>query len=274
MTILAVDPAPAPVVVPAPAPADWRASLPEELKGEKSISSFKDVTELAKSHVEAQRMLGGSIRLPSEKDSPEERQKKLDDIYGKLGRPATAADYGIGEPEGLPEGLPWDMNVQTEFLGQAHKLGLTKDQALGVLEWYGERYTTAALQGRKSEADAVETMRKEWGGATERNIELARRVIGTMGGEKAKEVLNRTGLGNEPDMIRLFARVGKLLAEAQLISGDVEGIPTVDDAKKKIAVVLADPKHLYHPSFAGKPGHAEAVEEMRKLHELAYPSMA
>jgi len=65
----------------------WIASLPTELQSEKSLQSFKDLPALAKSYVEAQKMIGGSIRLPKPDAPPEEREKVIGDIYTKLGRP-------------------------------------------------------------------------------------------------------------------------------------------------------------------------------------------
>ena len=60
--------------------SNWRDSLAEDLRSEPSLKDFKDINSLAKSHVSAQKMLGGSIRIPGEDASDEARQE----FYSKL----------------------------------------------------------------------------------------------------------------------------------------------------------------------------------------------
>ena len=61
---------------------DWFASIPQEFQSEKSIQSFKGkpIGDVVKSFVEAQKLVGGSIRLPKPDAAAEERKKFLDDI--------------------------------------------------------------------------------------------------------------------------------------------------------------------------------------------------
>ena len=46
--------------------ADWRASLPEDIRGAKALESVKDVDSLAKQFLDAQSHIGNSIRITSE----------------------------------------------------------------------------------------------------------------------------------------------------------------------------------------------------------------
>jgi hypothetical protein len=55
-------------------------SLPEDLRSEPSLADFKDLSGLAKSYVSAQKMLGSSVRIPTEEASPEAREE----FYSKL----------------------------------------------------------------------------------------------------------------------------------------------------------------------------------------------
>jgi hypothetical protein len=74
--------------------------IPEELREHPSLSPIKDVGNLARSYVNAQRLIG-SDKIPLPKNPTDE---DLDNIYSKLGRPET--------PEGYE--LPVDGNVITE----------------------------------------------------------------------------------------------------------------------------------------------------------------
>src|SRR5207245_11223293 len=83
---------------------DWRASAgiaaDDPIGKEKSLETVKDVPSLVKGFVEAQKMIGGSIRLPNDKMKPEEAEKAWGDIYAKLGRPENADKY---DTKVLPE---------------------------------------------------------------------------------------------------------------------------------------------------------------------------
>jgi len=250
----------------------WRLQIPDDIRGEKSLAQIKDIATLAKGYVEAQKSFGSRIPIPTESDTPQERDRKLNEAWGKLGRPPTPEDYGIGEPQ-LAEDVPWNMDVQREFLGQAHTLGLSKDQAEGVLEWYVDQVSQASLHSKQESGKVEETLRSEWGRAYDRNKAFAQRAVEAIGGPKLKEYFNASGRGNDIELVKAFSRMGKMLAEAQMISGRVEGVLGPEEAKKKINSIQANPEHPYHIKFKGAPAHEEAVKEMQELFQLAYPHM-
>ncbi len=52
------------------------------------------------------------------------------------------------------------------------------------------------------------------------HAELARRALNEFGSESLTEGLKSTGYGNHPELIKFFAKVGKLIADDQIITGD------------------------------------------------------
>jgi hypothetical protein len=248
----------------------WRLQLPDELRQEKSLAQVKDIASLARGYVEAQKSFGSRVPFPTDKDTPEERERKMQDIWTKMGRPAKPDQYGIEAPSGLPEGMPWDADGQREFLGHAHQLGLTKDQALGVLDWYADRTSQVYMATRQESNVIEEKLREEWGRAYDRNIAFAQRAVEALGGPGLKEELNKTGMGNNPKLIKTFAKAGKLLAEAQMISGRVEGVLDPQEAIRQINAIQTNREHAYHQR--NNPGHEEAVKHMKALFELGYPT--
>ena len=106
---------------------DFLNMIPEELRGHPSISPIKDVENLARSYVNAQRLIGADkIPLPA---NPTEED--LDRVYSRLGRPESPDNYDIAA----------DGNIVTEEVASsykdiAHKLRLTPEQASGVLDYY------------------------------------------------------------------------------------------------------------------------------------------
>jgi hypothetical protein len=62
---------------------------------------------------------------------------------------------------------------------------------------------------------AEESMRAEWKGDYDKNIDLAKRALKTLGGDDLKKLLDKSGLGNNPAMIRMFFEAGKKIGAAR-----------------------------------------------------------
>ena len=106
---------------------DFLSTIPEDLRDHPSLGPIKDVENLARSYVNAQRLIGAD-KLPMPVNPTTE---DLDNIYSRLGRPESAEGYEIAV----------DGNIVTEEVAKsyadvAHNLRLTPDQANGVLEYY------------------------------------------------------------------------------------------------------------------------------------------
>lgn len=260
MTIEA-DNAPAPAVdTQTPDVSDWRSSLPEDLKQEKSLASFKDVATLAKSYVHAQKSLGSRIPLPDPNNV-----EAMNEIYTKLGRPESPDKYQIERREGLD----YNEAVEQKMLEQAHRLGLNNAQASELVNWATEDHIASINALREG---AEKALKQEWGTAYDKNVAVAQRGLREFADDELIDLINSTGLGNHPALIRMAHKIGAALSEDSAIGEGATGnVMTPADAKAKIGQIMADPKHLYHAQHAGQPGHKEAVEEMQRLFQMAHP---
>ena len=63
------------------------------------------------------------------------------------------------------------------------------------------------------------------------NLAVARKALETFGTPELKALLNESGLGNHPEVIRFFYRSGKAISEDRVIRGGAAGQPT-DPAKR------------------------------------------
>ena len=157
--------------------------------------------------------------------------------------PAKAGDGGQApgdqaKPQGapekyefkLPEGIQLDANGTTAFSEVAKELNLTQEAAQKVLDKMGP-----VIAGRHAEvltqakAQWVEGARgdKEFGGdkLTE-NLAVAKRALDTFGTPELRTLLNESGLGNHPEIIRAFFRAGKAISEDKFVpagSGSPKG---------------------------------------------------
>lgn len=247
---------------PAPdTPESFLSSLPPDLQTHKSLQKFRDVASLAKSYVELEKKLGQRIPLP-DPSSPE----AVEEIYAKLGRPDTPEGYQFH----LPDEVPWDAETQTAYTQVAHRLGLTSAQAQGLMDWYIDLYQQHLAKVEEDSFTTVEALKKEWGGRFEQNLALAQRAFDLLRRDDPElvDLVDLTGLGNRPSVLRFFATVGRLLAEHGQVPGHVAGVLSPEDAKAKIAEIRGDPKHP--ANLPSHPKHQEALAELRTLYQVAY----
>ena len=141
------------------------SSMPEGLRDEPSLQTFDSVDKLAKSYVNAVKMIGGNpdnlVSLPQEGES-------WDEIYNKLGRPEQANDYDFGED---------DEGVLDDFKEFAHQNNLTQDQADNLLCLFSELEEEEAKNEEQAMEDLkVETtigLQRDWGKNYDGNLDYA-----------------------------------------------------------------------------------------------------
>lgn len=249
------------------APADWRVGLDAVLAKDPSLAAIKDIPSLAKGYVEAQKFVGGSIRLPKADAKPEDAEKAWNDIYGKLGRPEAPDKYEIKVDPKL-ERLFAEGDLKS-FREAAHKMGLTQKQVNDLMTW--EQGRVGANQAALSEMrQSTETeLKNEWGAAFDRNLGLAARAVIESGGKDLLKFLDDTGLGNHPALIKAFAKMGQILADEGYMEGDIAGTSAPSEARDRIESILSDKSSPYWD--ASNPGHKAALAEMQGLYQIAYP---
>tara|TARA_R110002110_G_scaffold395613_1_gene610217 strand:- start:369 stop:1184 length:816 start_codon:yes stop_codon:yes gene_type:complete len=252
---------------------DWKASIPEDIRNEPSLADIQDVVGLAKSYVHSQRMIGSDkVSIPSREASQEE----LDTFYNKLGRPDSAEGYEA-PTENMPD-IPFNSELQSQFFEEAHRIGLNKQQAGALVRWQAEQANNSIEFGnQQAEASlekAQDTMRKEFGKAYGDKMEMAKNAALEFGGEDLVALLDKTGLGNEPAVIKAFANIGKAIMNDEVIGGGGRQgfMMSPAEAKSQITNMKRDPNFMAAYQDQGHVTHKESVAEMAKLYELAYPS--
>lgn len=133
-----------------------------------------------------------------------------------------------------PEGKEYDPQVLESFSGAAKAAGLTQDAAQKLIE-------TMAPAIASRQADQVQAINQGWteasstdkefgGEKLKENLGVARRALDTfdpvpMGTDgkpsttPLRTLLDSTGLGNHPEVIRLLYRAGKAISEDTFVGG-------------------------------------------------------
>ena len=115
--------------------------------------------------------------------------------------------------------------------------------------------------------EAETQLKKDFGAAYDQRVELAKTTIRSFADEDAIEALEE-GLGNDPRMVKLFAKIGEAISEDKLKGSKPIYTPT--EAQSEIDSIMGNPDHPYHKK--DHPGHAAAVEKMKLLYSQVYPA--
>lgn len=157
----------------------------------------------------------------------EVRRSKLTDEERKAEDDAKAADTVPEEYSDftMPEGMPADEQQLNDFKPLAKEMGLSQAKAQQLIDLYADKVLPAMGQ---RQADAWQQTLDGWVQEAKSDKEIggdnfdvalsdAQRVINTLGTPELKGVLDRYGLGNNPELIRVFSRVAPQLREDSMI---------------------------------------------------------
>lgn len=266
-------PAPEPVITPAPSPApisqSWRDQLPEDIRTSPSLSKFETQEGLAKSYINLEKMLGqDKVVIPKEGD-----QAGWEAAYKALGRPDDPKAYGFQKPAELPAGLEYSEEQDMRLASVAHKAGLNKQQAALVREEFikfmGEGATAQSEAVEISRATQESQLKTEWGRAFDQNIKEAKVAIREYTDDSFIAMLEQTGLGNHPAMVKAFHTIArKTMGDDKLIGAGQQRENTPADLDKGIADYRQ--QHSAALFDASHPDHKLRTQEYTRLFELRH----
>lgn len=172
---------------------------------------------------------GDKPQLGTEGDKPQEDKPADGD------KPAEDKEQ---KPEGAPEkyeftaaeGVELDTEAMKDFEPVARDLNLTNEQAQKLVDAYPK--ILAGVQQRQ--ADAWQAQTEQWatdvkadkeigGDKLTGNLSAAQRALDQFGTPELKEYLNTTGLGNHPDLVKTFVKIGKAMSEDGMVDGSNQG---------------------------------------------------
>lgn len=129
------------------------------------------------------------------------------------------------------EGQELDTAALEQFEPIARELNLTNEQAQKMVDLYGTKIMPMV---QKQQAEAWQAQTEEWaatvkadkeigGDKLTANLGVAQRALDTFGTPALKEYLNGTGLGNHPELVKAFVKVGKAMSEDGVVTGKESG---------------------------------------------------
>lgn len=161
------------------------------------------------------------------------------DSAGNQGEQGKTDAKAEGAPEAyefkVPEGVAFDDAGLEAFGKFAKEADLPQDKAQALLEKLApamQERAKAAVESTKAQWQESSRTDKEFGGdkLTE-NLAVAKRALDTFGSPELRTLLNESGLGNHPEIIRAFYRAGKAISEDRVVNG-AGGEAPIDPAKR------------------------------------------
>lgn len=133
----------------------------------------------------------------------------------------------------MPDGVELDKAAADEFAAIAKELKLdqpTAQKVADVAAKMAQRQTEKHAEVVSQWAQTVKTDKEIGGDNLEQNLATARKAMDTFGSPALKALMDSTGLGNHPEVIRAFVKAGKAISEDGFVKGAQPGVQT-DPAK-------------------------------------------
>jgi hypothetical protein len=244
----------------------WKEAISEDLRNDPNISKFTELEALAKSYVNATRMIGqDKVAVPNNNST----EDQWNEVYNKLGRPESPDKYQLDAKSDV---VPLDESAIKSFAENAHQLGLNNKQAQGILEFYKNSMEGSAQQNQvdmeTAQANAEQELRKEWGRAYEDNIKKAGAVAKANMDANILDMQLKDGtrLGDHPAIIKGFANIANLMSEDKLVSTESENVSQGIDYDAEISKIVNDRDGPYWNK--AHPDHDKIVQKVFNLRTM------
>ena len=249
----------------------WTESLPDDLRANPSLADIPDVPTLAKRLIDPKAFVGANkLEAPSDKWD----ENKWNDFYSKVGRPESPDKYKPAEVE-LPEGFNLDESTMKSASEHLHKLGLTQKQFEGATQWFLEhqknQHVSTHQSSEQARVAAENALKDEWKDKFDANMDLAATAIREFAGQDFFDYMDKSGLGNRPEIMKAFAKIGsQLLEDSHRGQGSGLGVKDSTYAAEEISSLKRDEDFMKALFKREHPGHDGAVHKWSELHKRAY----
>ena len=244
----------------------WKESISETYRNDPSIEKFTEIDALAKSYINATKMIGQDKLVIPNNNSTEEH---WDEVYTKLGRPESADKYTL---DAKSEVVNFDDNAIKSFAEQSHKLGLNNKQAQGILEFYKNNMEGTAQQAKidteTAQAQAEQQLRQEWGRDFDGKVKQAGALAKANINPEVLDMTlqNGTRLGDHPEIIKGFAKIAGMMQEDKIVATESENAQSVSNIEEEIASMVNDRNSPYWNKQ--HPDHDKMVQQVYTLREM------
>jgi len=182
----------------------------DEYKEVVAKKGWKAPTDALKSYVELEKTFSGRVKMPT----PESSAEEIRQFYQKTGCPENPDGYEIQVPEEVA--ALRDEAAESELRKVAHEMDVSKQAFEAIV---GKYYGQMANQMVQSRVQGETALKEEFGDKYDENVKIAQRFAGNCS-EEFRELMEKTGMGNNPIIIKEFINLGKKTMSDSLIKGE------------------------------------------------------
>jgi len=244
----------------------WKEAISEEFRSDPNIEKFTEIDALAKSYINATKMIGQDKVAVPNKNSTEDQ---WNEVYDKLGRPESADKYSLNVKSDI---VPMEETSIKQFAENAHKLGLNQKQAEGILDFYKTNMEGMAQQSKvdteTAQAQSAQELRQEWGREFDTNIKKAGALAkANMNAEVLDmELKNGMRVGDHPEIIKGFAKIAGMMSEDNMVTTESEQVSSNKDIESEISSIMNNREGPYWNKQ--HPDHDKTVQQVYTLREM------
>jgi len=246
--------------------SSWKDSISEEYRVDPNIEKFTEIDALAKSYINATKMIGqDKVVIPNNNSTDDQ----WNEVYAKLGRPESADKYALdinSEVVNLDEG------AIKSFTENAHQLGLNNKQAQGILEFYKNSMEGTAQQSaidtETAQSQSEQQLRQEWGRDFDGKVKQAGALAKANINPEVLDMQLKDGtrVGDHPEIIKGFAKIAGMMSEDKILGTESENVDTVKDIESEISALSNDKNGPYWNR--NHPDHDKVVQQVYTLREM------
>lgn len=160
--------------------------------------------------------------------SPAPTQQPADKAEPQTQAPEAPVEYAFKAPEGITLG-----EIEGKAKALASELKLPPDKAQAFIDMAGELAANHAKTQTEAQLEQVRAEVSKWvesakvdpeigGDKLKPSLASANAAVSKFGTPELSALLKATGLGNHPEFIRVFAKVGQLIAEDKVVGSRAE----------------------------------------------------
>lgn len=259
--------------------ADWRSSLPEDIRSSKVFDSVADVNALAKQFIDAQSHIGNSIRVPGEdasQDAVDAFHQKLMNKTDLMIKPQSSEDYqkvfeSMGKPlEGkgytVPEGVEGSFDHLRSLALDAN---MTNKQFESMVSSVAQLDAASLETQQASQKESRGVIEKEWGAAFDQNSNQAIALLEATGAPDSLIALAKDG-DIDGDSLKWFHGLSQKLSsgEGSNAVADLGGnqVMTPGEATAQLDEIMGNKDGPYWNAM--HPRHKEIQAKAMNLRKL------
>lgn len=239
----------------------WLDNMPDDIRGNQSLSKFKDVTSLAQSYLAAEKALSSRVAIPAD-DADEEQWGKF---YQRLGVPEDK----IYTSERKGEDEKYIKDYEEMFFSS----GISKRQGEKLLKHLYD-YSSKLQQENRLESDRIKSENFDWlksnyGNDFDVRMSSMQAALKEYGSKELADMLEDNMYA--PALVDMLAKVGSTLKSDSLVTGEEKAvISEKDSALREIKALENDNDFMVKLANKNHAGHDAAVARMTELHSIAY----